>query len=783
MNRFKQFSKNKITPLALATSVLLTTLSGVDTSVVLADEQPVIASDIQVGTAVRNLSLTPGGTVNQMRFTWHSGSTEGSIRIWPQGSPEAYQLLETANVRPVEVHEGNENMGTRHVVPTRSGYAYFLHQTAAYELTPHTVYEYVVMTADGVSEVKSFRTGGTDHFQFGLGGDPQIGVGGQSLEADGLGWINTLEVVTRDFDLDFFVSVGDQVQTMNNSAVTSQMRHDQLFSAPQLTSLPLVPVVGNHDGSGANNTNSRMWPFHYNLPMASHTVRRFADQFYTQFDYYFIWGDVLFIVLDSNTRTQFAGNGPRLQFVEDAMNRHSDANWVVAMFHHATYPVYRDYETNVAIRELVHQWTPELERLGVDVVLNGHEHIYSRSHHMLNNTPQRDQQWLNAAAEVVNDPTGLNYNAVLDPTGLVHISINTSSGSGYRGVRRFPRPYVAIYNQNWRRNVSVATVTPYKFSIATYQINDDSTRTLVDIYTIVRSDDQGQVPAHLTYLRQSQDEIFERLYTELTAITGLPIGTDATVEGLTLPKQVIIETDVRNNDFLRSGNIATNRSIDSADFSSHVVPLWASVEWDLANLAYDPTLETAQTFDVQGVITLPTTVSNTNNLDLTVTVSVTVAGEAIDVPDDEDNIELPDDGEDLPISYLIARFNELARPSDIAGFEPLYDATDFTPESWDIFYEALRGAFELIARYANVPTQTMNIRGYYERLNDAHAHLVRVEAPTPPGAAPIFPALPSLPPIPDLPELLPVPSLPRIPSLPTLPVLPVLPSISRFSLR
>ncbi|MCL2560358.1 MAG: metallophosphoesterase [Turicibacter sp.] len=634
MINFEKISKNGMTNLVLAATLLVTSFSGVGVGTPitgLANEEAATSevAEAQTGTTIRNLSLTPGGDVHQMRFTWHSGSYEGSVRIWPQGSPDAYQILETTNVRPVEVHEGAENMGATNVVSTRDGYVYFLHQTAAYDLTANTVYEYVIVTENATSTVKSFRTGGTDTFQFGLGGDPQIGVGGQSVEADGLGWVNTLEVAIRDFDLDFFVSVGDQIQTMNNSAQTSQIRHDQLFAAPQLSSLPLVPVVGNHDGSGANNTNSRMWPFHYNLPMEASTVQRFGDQFYTQFDYYFVWGDVLFIVLDSNFRTQFAGNGPRLQFIEAAMERHSDANWVVAMFHHATYPVYRDYETNAAIRELVHQWAPEFERLGVDLVLNGHEHVYSRSHHMLDNTPQREQQWLNADAEIVSDPTGLNYSAVLDPTGLVHISLNTASGSGYRGVRRFPRPYVAVYNQNWRRNVSVASVTPYEFSIASYQINDDGTRTLVDLYTIIRSDEFGNVPAHITSVRQAQDEVFERVYTELE-----PIEADTFAE-LELPAQVVIETDIRNNDFLRSGETGTNRSVTTADFSNHVVPLFADVAWDLENIDFDATLEQAQTFTITGELTLPAGVSNTNNLDLSVSMAVTTYGEAVVDPGPE----------------------------------------------------------------------------------------------------------------------------------------------------
>lgn len=619
MFKFKKMIQHMLGVAFLAT-ILITTFTNENVYAIIQNSVP--------GQNVRNINLTPGGSTNEMRFSWHSGSKEAYIRIWPAGYENQYQILSTSDVRAVAVHEGNEPMGSTNVVPTRPGFNYYLHQTAVYNLIENTLYEYVIVTGEVESTVKSFRTGGSNRFQFGLGGDPQIGVGGQTVELDGAGWVNTLEVAVRDFELDFFVSVGDQVQTMLNSAEISQIRHDQLFSAPQLAGLPLVPVVGNHDGSNVNNTNIRMWPFHYNLPMNSDNVRRFNNQFYTQFDYYFVWGDVLFIVLDSNTRAGFNTGGPRAAFVEDAMKRH-DVNWTVALFHHATYPVYRHGFAGVggmdsAIPQLRADWAPELERLGVDIVIGGHEHIYSRSHHMLNNIPQLDQQWINSMGEIVTDVTGSLYNAVLDPIGLTHISINTASGSGYRGVRQHPRPYVAAYNQNWRRNVTVADVTPYKFSIATYQINDDSTRTLVDIYTIIRSDEFGNVPQSVTYVRQMNDETFERVYNELNPIVGISNDTEFSVEGLGLPTSLVIETDIRNNDFVRSGIIGTNRSQNSADFGSHVVPKHALIEWNLNEINYNPLNSLEQTFNVYGKIILPSRVVNTNNLCLNVVVSVTI---------------------------------------------------------------------------------------------------------------------------------------------------------------
>jgi len=703
--KFTQMVKRS-SKMLLAASVLLSSVPVQGLPTVSAAEYVVAANAVQ-GRNVRNLNLTPGANVSEMRFTWHSGHNTGAIRIWPEGRPEEARTINTTNVRPVEVHAGSANMGTAAAntrTATRPGFSYFLHQTAAGNLTADTVYEYQVIHGDFASDVYSFRTGGNERFQFAIGGDPQIGVQANRIDIDGRGWNNTLEVATRDFpELDFILSVGDQINTRTNQLTMSQQAHDALFDVPELNSLPLVPVVGNHDGSGGGNNNSRMWPFHYNLPMDGTSTRQFGTQFYTQFDYYFTWGDTLFLVLDTNTQTGFGPNGERTQFIEGAINRNPDASWVVATFHHAAYPIYRDYNSNAAIRNLVADGglVRQLERLGVDIVLSGHEHVYSRSHHILANTPQLNQQWLNADAQIVSDPTGLNYNGVLDPNGLVHISVNSSSGSGYRGVRRFPRSYVAVYNQNWRRNVSVATVTPYKFSVATYQINDDSSRTLVDVYTIVRSEN-GAVPANVTAVRQANEESFTSIYSQVANTVAVN-----TVADLNLPERVIIETNIHNNDFLRldlrdiNGTVAVphsvNRSTTSADYGHRVVPMYAAVDWDLSNITGAGTFEVTGTLNLDDVISgrvnvgvwnrtqggqvtnqfpahanaqdLRTiSVNNTNNLDTTITVQVTVG---------QGDVEDPTTGEDaevLEISYFGAEFNFFGR----TNAEFLYDA--FNPE-------------------------------------------------------------------------------------------------------
>ena len=86
--------------------------------------------------------------------------------------------------------------------------------------------------------------------------------------------------------------------------------------------------------------------------------------------------------------------------------------------------------------------------------------------------------------------------------------------------------------------------------------------------------------------------------TAPTEVTGVANGTSKTAEALGLPGKVTLVTD--------EGNVQ------------------ADVDWDVAGCAYDPEETGEQTFEVAGTVTLPAGVINPADVDLTVTVSVTV---------------------------------------------------------------------------------------------------------------------------------------------------------------
>ena len=102
--------------------------------------------------------------------------------------------------------------------------------------------------------------------------------------------------------------------------------------------------------------------------------------------YSFDWCGCHFIALDSNAPLSAAarGTGQMLKWLEEDLKRASNRFWKIAYFHHPPYgygPNERDALTALAREHIV----PILERHGVQLVLNGHEHSYQRSHSIRGN--------------------------------------------------------------------------------------------------------------------------------------------------------------------------------------------------------------------------------------------------------------------------------------------------------------------------------------------------------------------------------------------------------------
>ncbi len=194
-----------------------------------------------------------------------------------------------------------------------------------------------------------------------------FGDSGQSTE----GQFDLRDVMlTQDFDV--FLHLGDIAYP--DGTFTELEQHFFTVYADVLHQKPVFPTLGNHE-YGFSPTAQPYRDMFYLPEMA---LKEDDQERYYSFDY----GNVHFIVLDSNERTLLSAilDSRRDRNSDDMFDWAADdlaassADWKIAIFHH---PPFSSSERGIDTT-LIDGLTPLLEAGGVDLVLTGHDHHYER---------------------------------------------------------------------------------------------------------------------------------------------------------------------------------------------------------------------------------------------------------------------------------------------------------------------------------------------------------------------------------------------------------------------
>jgi hypothetical protein len=285
------------------------------------------------------------------------------------------------------------------------------------DLKENTEYSYRVGGDGNWSETYEFKTRRfKGNFDFLFFGDPQIGSSG-NVPKDQAGWQDTVQVaLAANPEAELLVSGGDQVET---AGVETQWT---AFLAPNgLRNVPWVATIGNHD-VGSRAYEQHLWTPNTNrspsLYSASSSTNRSGG------DYWFMYKGVLFIDLNSNA--YFTSNAPgvdadtaHIGFITDVVQQHgADAKYTVLVYHHSIYsPAVHANDGDNKKRRL--DFPAAFSRLGVDLVLQGHDHSYSRSYLIDSGVKQN-----------IGEQPGAT-SVFQDPGGVIYVTGNSASGSKY----------------------------------------------------------------------------------------------------------------------------------------------------------------------------------------------------------------------------------------------------------------------------------------------------------------------------------------------------------------
>ena len=194
-------------------------------------------------------------------------------------------------------------------------------------------------------------------------------------------------------------------------------------------------------------------------------------------------------------------------------------------FHKSMYSV-ASHVTEDDIVALRTGLSPIFKELGIDVVLQGHDHVYARSYIM------GGQDGMTADVQKTEDGKALTD--IYAPDGVQYVTLNSGSGSKFYNITNEAFTYTAVQNQEKVPNYSKVFVTPETFTVTTYRTSDQS---VVDTFTLHKEQkpcDGGDKCPTKGFKDVDQTKYYheavDQLYTD-----GVMVGYNDTTYGIGKP--------------------------------------------------------------------------------------------------------------------------------------------------------------------------------------------------------------------------------------------------------
>lgn len=460
-----------------------------------------------------HVSLTPGADETQLNYAWYSHTVETpKVRVATKQNMDGAIEFE----------------GTQTEAVTIDDVKYYSNKVIVKNLKADTNYYYQVMQNGKWQDAEVYTTKSFSEFSFLYVGDPQIGASknqtsteqekmvsagnevsstaADNLAArnDGYNWNNILNDAVKDHsNVSFIVSAGDQVNAGKN-----EREYAAYLGADALTSLPVATTIGNHDSV------SNQYSLHFNNPNAfsSKDANYIQGQTEAGTDYYYSYGNVLFIVLDTNNYNCATHEN----VMKKAISENKDAKWRIVVFHQDIFGSGYDHSDSDGM-VLRTQLTPLMDKYDIDVVLQGHDHTYSRTYQLQGDGKDHtaygkdvdmksaDYITQNNCYQIVDDTES---GTVVNPKGTVYLEANSATGSKFYNLIASKQDYISERSQTWTPSYSVVTVTDNSFSVKTYDASTRQELAGSSSYKIVKKAETQKITGTTTYKKTTASKAF-----------------------------------------------------------------------------------------------------------------------------------------------------------------------------------------------------------------------------------------------------------------------------------
>ncbi|MFN3816473.1 metallophosphoesterase [Brevundimonas sp.] len=312
----------------------------------------------------------PGGWPDRVVLTPGADPAREMAVAWRTDGRQATAQAELARATPgPDIKDGAQAVDGRSArLETQLGPATY-HQVRFTDLQPDTAYAYRLRGADGWGEWRPFYTAadGFEPFRFISLGDIQNDV----LE---VGARIVRQALRAAPDAALMVHAGDLVQQRDGDPHDAEWGEWNAVGGHVYGEVPQIVATGNHeymevreaDGGGAYTRLAPHWSAQFALPDNGAAGAR-------QTTYAVDRQGVRFIVLDSTSALNFGTLETQRAWLIQTLAA-PGARWRIVVMHHPLFSCGRDYEP-IRIRSA---FADVLRAGGADLVLQGHDHCYSR---------------------------------------------------------------------------------------------------------------------------------------------------------------------------------------------------------------------------------------------------------------------------------------------------------------------------------------------------------------------------------------------------------------------
>ncbi len=229
----------------------------------------------------------------------------------------------------------------------------------------------------------------------------------------GVAFSNVLKSVTADPSVKFMVHTGDVVEYSRYQNYWNNMLD---ANVKYLSKIPVMTISGNHETTYKNGSNETFNRFNYKIPIQKNTKLGFY--------YSFSYGNVKFIMLNTNELNGSRLTNAQYSWLENELQNKTE-KWTVVSMHNPMYSVGKwgsDNTKNGIALALAYQLKGLFAEHGVDIVLQGHDHMFSRTFPLNGNGEATD--------EITEEINGVEY--IKDPSGVIYV-MNGPAGDQAKG--------------------------------------------------------------------------------------------------------------------------------------------------------------------------------------------------------------------------------------------------------------------------------------------------------------------------------------------------------------